>query len=62
MYEAVQVLLSDGSRDVNEIDCCGFSPLHYAAKHNRADVTSLLLGYGAGISDFYVTSHGRHLG
>lgn len=48
MYNAVQALLSDGSRDVNEIDSCGFSPLHYTAKHNHAEVTSLLLDYGAG--------------
>ncbi|XP_031562772.1 transient receptor potential cation channel subfamily A member 1-like [Actinia tenebrosa] len=52
MYDAVQVLLSDGSRDVNKIDSCGFSPLHYAAKYNHADIASLLLDHGADPSQF----------
>jgi ankyrin repeat protein len=49
MIDVVEALLSDGSHDLNEIDALGFSPLHYAARHNRVDVTQRLLDCGAGM-------------
>lgn len=44
--EVVRALLRQGL-EVEETDCNGWTPLHYAALRGRGDVVSLLLTYGA---------------
>ncbi|KAK3725015.1 hypothetical protein QZH41_017479, partial [Actinostola sp. cb2023] len=47
MIEVVQVLVSDGSCNLNALDSLGNSPLHYAAKHDHGEIAKLLLDFGA---------------
>ena len=42
--------LLPGTKDVNFIDECGYTALHYAAENGHTDIVRALLAAGAGIN------------
>ena len=45
----LSTLLEENTRDINQLDNCGLSALHYAARNNQREVIQLLMNYGAGL-------------
>ena len=48
LFKAKQLL--PGTKDINFIDECGYTALHYASENGHSDIVKALLAAGAGIN------------